>query len=68
MASGSFAGSYNRNRGGGGRAGRNGARRVRNSTAAMNRRLNNSFYAMSRANRVRGERNATARASDYMPF
>lgn len=68
MASGSFSGGYFRNRGGGSRVGRNGAGRYKNSTAAMNRRLNNSFYAMDRSSRVRGQRNATARASDYMPF
>jgi hypothetical protein len=48
--------------------GRGRGTKLKNGTAAMNRRLNNSFYAMNRANRVRGEKNATARASAYLPF
>lgn len=67
MASGSFAGGYNRVRGGGGRAGRNGTRRLKYSQA-MSRRAGDSYMAMNRANRVRGQRNATVRSSAFLPF
>ena len=62
-------------RGGGGRTRRgSGAGRLKNLTAAMNRRLKHpndgaelAFMAMSRKNRVKGEKNATVR-SEYLPF
>lgn len=64
MASGYASGG---SKGRGGRRGR--GSRLKNTTGAMNRRLNNaSFMSMNRNNRVRGERNATVQSSAYMPF
>lgn len=66
MASGSGGRGGN---GGGGRRGRGGGSKLKNSTAALNRRLNgNSYTSMNRANRVRGQRNATVNSSAYLPF
>lgn len=68
MASGSVSGWARA--GGGGRSGGNrggrGGTSIRNSTAALNRRLGgNSYMAMNRANRVRGEANATVNSRYY---
>lgn len=65
MASGSGSSG---NRGGGGSKG--GGSKLKNNTSAMNRRLNNNgFVSMNRGNRVRGQRNATARSDGYyLPF
>jgi hypothetical protein len=62
MASGSFAGGYNRNRGGGGRAGRNGVRRL---TLARQRRINEAYMAPSRSLR-RGSGAAPAIPSRWL--
>lgn len=63
MASGSGRG--NSGRGGG----RRGGSKLKNTTAAMNRRMgNNSYMAMNRANRVRGAKNSTVPSSAFLPF
>lgn len=54
-------------KGGGGRRGR--GTKLKNNTAALNRRLNgNSYMSMNRGNRVRGQRNATVQSSAFLPF
>ena len=66
MASGSFGGG----RGSGGRtAGAGGGRRRGYKySSALARRTSDSYQAMNRKNRVRGERNATVKTSDWLPF